>query len=502
MRKYRKILRNRKARIERRLDPTKRWSDQPAPMLTASPIHYEMGDKAEAITCGGLGAIHQMVRKIGLIDEIDRRLPLLKVHLPYHESDHVLNVCYNALVGGKCLEDIELRRQDATFLKALGAQRIPDPTTSGDFTRRFKHPDRIELLMDCINVARQMVWRQSKRTPFDCALIDVDGTFAPTFGECKQGMDYSYKGIWGYHPLIVSLANTGEVLTLVNRPASAVSHEGSASRIDDAIALVQPFAKRTCLRGDTDFSLTANFDRWSDHGDFVFGMDAHEKAVNIADCLPKWAWKRLKRKPKYGVATQKRRRPENVKEQVVRDREFENIRLISEDVAEVPYQPTKCRKTYRLVIVRKNLSVERGEATLFPDIRYFFYITTLRYRNPAKVVELANGRCDQENVIEQLKNGVNAMRMPVDNLLSNWAYMVMTALAWNLKAWFALLVPDRGRSEELLRTEFRHFLNVIIQIPCQIITKGRQIIYRVLGYNSWLSDFFSTWERIRRLQPA
>ena len=502
MREYRKILRIRKARIERRLDPSKRWGDQASPMLSASNIHYEMAEKAEAITCGGIGAIHQMVRKVGLVEELDGRLHLLKVHLPYHESDHVLNICFNAMVGGKCLEDIELRRQDATFLKALGAGRIPDPTTSGDFTRRFERPDQIETLMDCINVSRKVVWSQSKRAPFTCALLDVDGSFAPTYGECKQGMEYSYKGIWGYHPLIVSLANTGEVLTLVNRPANAVSHEGSASRIDDAIALVRPYAKRICVRGDTDFSLTKQFDRWSDQADFVFGMDARENLIGIADGLPKRAWKRLKHKPKYVVATRERRRPDNVKEQIVRDREFKNIRLVSEDVAEVAYQPTQCRKMYRLVIVRKNLSIEKGEETLFPDIRYFFYITTLHDRTPAKVVELANGRCDQENVIEQLKNGVNAMRMPVDNLLSNWAYMVMTALAWNLKAWFAMLMPNRDRSTVLLEKEFRYFLNVIVQIPCQIICKGRRIIYRILGYNSWLSDFFSTWERIRRLQPA
>ena len=102
---------------------------------------------------------------------------------------------------------------------------------------------------------------------------------------------------------------------------------------------------------------------------------------------------------------------------------------------------------------------------------------------PPEIVRLANGRCDQKNVIEQLKNGVNAMRMPVDNLMSNWAYMVMTALAWNLKAWFALMIRKRERRDQLLRMEFRAFLQNLIWIPCQIVTRGRQIIYRVLGYN-------------------
>ena len=116
------------------------------------------------------------------------------------------------------------------------------------------------------------------------------------------------------------------------------------------------------------------------------------------------------------------------------------------------------------------------------------------------MVELANGRCDQENVIEQLKNGVNAMRMPVDNLLSNWAYMVMAALAWNLKAWFALMMRYKDRCVQVLRMEFRTFLQSIICVPAQIILQGRKIIYRFLGYTPWLKDFLGAWERIRALK--
>jgi hypothetical protein len=470
-------------------------------MLSGSNIHYEVSARTEAIGCGGIGAFHLLAQRIGLVDEINSRLPLLKRHLPYFESDHVLNIAYNILVGGQRLEDIELRRQDATFLNALGAQVLPDPTTAGDFTRRFTEAS-IKTLMDCINVVRQRVWQWFSTAPFQEALIDVDGTFAPTTGQCKQGMEYSYKKVWGYHPLIVSLANTGEVLFLKNRPGNAVSHAGAAEQIDEAIDLVEPYAERICLRGDTDFYLTEHFDRWSNRVDFLFGMDAFENVRKIADTLSDGAWKPFCRKPKYQVLTRERDKPENVKEAIVYQRGFRNIRLVSEHVAEIPYQPTKCKKVYRLVILRKNLSVEKGEQVLFPDIRYFFYITTRTDLTAAQVVELANGRCNQENVIEQLKNGVNAMRMPVDNLLSNWAYMVMAALAWNLKAWFAMLVPRRERSTQLLRMEFRQFLNSIIRIPCQIVRTGRKIIYRVLGYNTWLMDFLETWEKIKQLKPA
>ena len=465
-------------------------------MMSGGNIHYEMSGKAEAITCGGIGAFHHLVRRVGLVKEIDRHLHLLKVHLPYHESDHVLNIAYNALVGGQRLEDIELRRQDATFLNALGAQRLPDPATAGDFTRRFR-PSDIETLMDCINRVRTRIWKKRARGELKEALIDIDGTLATTLGERKQGMALSYNGIWGYHPLVVSLANTREVLFLVNRPGNVPSHDGAVKWIDRAIALVAPFAKRICLRGDTGFSLTRHFDRWSEKVDFVFGMDAYRGLVKIAKSLSQSDWEPFERQPKYQVKTSQRQKRENVKARIIRERGFKNIRLASERVAGVSYRPARCKKTCRLVILEKNLSVERGENALFDDKRYFFYITTRKDLTAAEIVRLANRRCDQENVIEQLKNGVNAKRMPVDNLMSNWAYMVMTALAWNLKAWFALMIRKRERRDQLLRMEFRAFLQNLIWIPCQIVTRGRQIIYRVLGYNRWMTDFFPAWNRIR-----
>jgi Transposase DDE domain group 1 len=499
-RSYRKIIRNRKQRIERRL-ARKQYEDQPKPIMTAGNIHYEMGEKTQGLSYGGIGAIHQMVGRLGLPKEVNNGVSLLKMHVPYWESDHVLNIAYNVLLGGVRLEDIELRRNDEVFLNALGAERIPDPTTAGDFTRRFT-PRDIEALMECFNRTRRRVWKKRGKQLLRDALIDIDGTLAPTYGECKDGMEYSHKGIWGYHPLIVSLANTKEVLYLANRPGNVPSHSGAVEWIDKAIELLWPHAQTITLRGDTDFSLTEHFDRWAERVDFLFGMDANSALVKRAEALDEAHYKRLKRKPKYAVKTQSRERPENVKEQIVIQREFDNLRLDSEHVAEFRYRPGKCKREYRVVVLRKNISHEKGEQVLFPEIRYFFYITTREDLSATEVVELANGRCDQENVIEQLKNGVNALRMPVDNLLSNWAYMVMAALAWNLKAWFAMMVRFRERRDELLRMEFRRFLHAIILLPVQIILQGRKIIYRLLGYNAWLKDFFSAWEFIRRTKFA
>ena len=92
----------RKRRIEK-LNRPRKWRAQNKPMLAARNIHYDMSGRDRAIACGGIGSIHLLARKIGLIEALDRDVRLLKVHLPYHESDHVLNIAYNLLCGGQVL---------------------------------------------------------------------------------------------------------------------------------------------------------------------------------------------------------------------------------------------------------------------------------------------------------------------------------------------------------------------------------------------------------------
>ena len=114
------------------------WDAQPQPMFNTGTVHYEVGVNTDAMSFGGIAAVHRMVTKLGLPQSIDAHLELLKRHLPYHESDHVLNLAYNVLCGGMRLEDIELLRHDTAYMNALGADLIPDPTTAGDYLRRFK----------------------------------------------------------------------------------------------------------------------------------------------------------------------------------------------------------------------------------------------------------------------------------------------------------------------------------------------------------------------------
>jgi Transposase DDE domain group 1 len=485
--------------IQRRLERAVR-PNLSGPVLGRANIHYELSERTKATAHGGIGMIAKLIDEVDLAGEIDSSVSLLKLHKPYHESDHVLNLAYNALCGGQRLEDIEARRCDQVFLDGLGVESLPDPTTAGDFCRRFDSAT-VLALQEAINRARLKVWRRQPPAFFEQpAVIDADASIVPTDAQTKQGMDIAYNGVWGYSALVVSLANTREPLYLGLKGANRPSHEGVVDYYDRAIALCRHAGfTQVRLRGDTDFSLTSEFDRWHEDGvRFVFGYDAKANLIKKAQNTDEDTYHELAARAERQIATQTRTRPRNVKDAIVRDRGYKVLRQAAEDVVEFSYRPGKCTRDYRVVALRKNISVERGENVLFSEYRYFFYITNDRDLTADEVINQARKRCNQENLISQLKSGVRALHAPVNTLCANWAYMTMAALAWSLKAWCALLLAVTPRWAEqhneqrrrLLTMDFRTFLAAFINIPCQILTTGRRVRWRVLAHNPWLAAFF------------
>ena len=499
-----------KAKLQRRLERERLAIEQrlqaavgpnlAGPLLDGAPIRYEWAERDRGVVHGGIGMIARLSDTVGLSAEINSSLELLKVHRPYHESDHVLNIAYNALCGGQRLEDIETRRTDAAFLDGLGTPSLPDPTTAGDFCRRFDETS-IMALQEAVNRSRLRVWSKQPAAFFaQTARIDADASIISTDGQCKQGMDISYKGIWGYSALLVSLANTAEPLYLSQHGANRPSHEGVVPLYDRAIELCRRAGfTDILLRGDTDFSLTTEFDRWDADGvRFVFGYDAKANLIKAAENQDEDLYHELAAKAERELQTRPRTRPTNVKDQIVRERGYKTIRPKTQEVVEFSYRPVACTKDYRVIAVRKNLSIERGENVLFDEHRYFFYITNDWTLTAEQVIAEAHQRCNQENLIGNLKHGVRALHAPVNTLHANWAYMTMTSLAWTLKAWCALMLPITPRwqaqheqqRDRILTMEFRTFRAALTDIPCQIVKTARYIRWRIQAYNPWLGILF------------
>lgn len=460
-----------------------------------------------ATSFGGVSAIRQMVVNFQLDKEINNSVSVLKRRRGYAESDHVLAMAYNPLHGGQTLDDVERMRRDPAIRLMLDADSISDPTTLGDFCRRFD-AETCDQLQEAVNRTRQKVWATQPDGFFSRATIDVDGVFVPTSSECSEGVEYSgHKRQWGYHPLVVSLAETSEPLFLVNRAGARPSHEDAHIYLDRAIELCQQSGfRQIVLRGDTDFSQTKYLDRWNSQPGvgFVFGMDCSSGLRARAEALEESAWQPLIRERREVDEDDERSQQPRLKEQLVIEKEYKNLELEGEDIAEIIYRPTACRQYYRLVIVRKNINVTQGGRPLFNDYRYHFYITNLTSLTAREVVREANDRCDQENLNSHLKRGVHALRAPLKTLESNWAYMIATALAWSFKAWFALTgkfdAPEpagqRALSRRLLKMEFRTFLMEMICIPALVVESGRRLLIRTLSDPPWarhLRRAHSTW---------
>jgi len=472
------------------------------PLLGEVPIRYELADRTRVIPMGGLGAMHTLVTKLHLPEILNDHVLVLKRHLPYWESDHILSQCYNILTGGKPLQDINRLRLDEGYLEALGVERLPAPSTAGDFLRRFKTEAALIDFQEAINQARQAVWQRLPAEQRSVAILDLDGTIVPTEGECKQGMDYcTYKKQWGYGPLLISLASTGEVLYVVNRPASQPSHQGAAEWVKRALPHVQSAFETVWLRGDTDFSLTTAFDGWDEGGVmFIFGYDAYANLIEHAEALPSPVWKRLVRPPKYEVKTKRRTKPDNVKQEIVWHRGFEQIETVYEDVASFPYQPTSCQKTYQMIVLRKQLEITQGGEWVRDEIVYFFYITNDWLTPTTELVLFYDERGGQEHLIGQLKNAIPVFHAPTNTLEANGAYMIIAALAWNLKVWYGLLLDEPELQQQIQRMGFKQFLERFIHLPCQILHAGHRLIYRIVQFTTDTVTALETFEQLRALR--
>jgi hypothetical protein len=352
---------------------------------------------------------------------------------------------------------------------------------------------------------RLKIWSQQGDSFFKQARIEMDSKIVGTSGQCKQGMDLSYKGIWGYHPLIMTLANTGEVLRLINRGGNANSARGAATSVDETIALCrQAGFKRITLRGDTAFPQTEHLDRWDEQKvTFVFGMPIHRNVDNIAENACPRQWQPVPRGPKYDPDTPRRWRPPNVKKEIVQRREYKNTSFVKEEYIEVPYRPQKCKKTYRLVILKKHEEISE-QGRLFDDYKYFAYLTNepVSRLSSVQVIFESNKRCNQENVIAQL-NECRALHAPVDSLNSNWAYMSIVSLCWTLQAWIGLTIPITGQqktqhrqqADRIIRMEFRTFVSQFVNLPAQVVRAARGLKIKLLAWQESLT-VFNRWLRV------
>jgi hypothetical protein len=437
-------------------------------------------ERGEATAYGGLSLAATLVRSLGVDRALDEALSLLHAYRPFTESDHVLTHVYNLFVGGTCIEDIGHLQGSEPVRRMLGAVRIPDPTTAGDFLRRFDAAS-LGALDGAIDAGQEAVWRRRYgRKKADRAIVDLDSHVHPVYGDQKEGADFSYKGPLAYHPLVITLAETQECLRLINRPGNAPSAESAETHLAELFPLLLRRFRQVIVRGDAAFCSQKIFDVCDAHGQFFAVVSAAQQNFEaLAEALPESAWKPYRgpgeRARRAQPASRRRKRRPNLRRRLARRRGKRDLKLERQWVAEIPYQPTRSERTYRLVIRRQRIE-EHHQGELFELWRYRYVMTNLpRSVSTQEAVDLTYQRCDQENVIEQLQHGIAGMRMPTGGLLSNAAFLNCARLAHNLKAWLAQLALPR----ETMRWEWKRFRHAFVYVAARILRQSRQIHVRI-----------------------
>jgi hypothetical protein len=482
-------------------------------VLGTPKLQLEQDCRAPTTAYGGTALIVGLLRKTGAAEVIDRSVTVFARHNPYHESDHIIAQTTSLMLGGECLEDLALLQHDRAMLQMLGASRTPDPTTAGDFLRRFDetiNPGALGGLRFAVDTIQDRVWKLARvrrpnvrRRLGNWGIVDLDSHISPTYAHQKQGADFSHDGRWSYHPLIVSLANTTEILDTVQRAGNAHSASGAAESLDRVLPTVfgRYHFPNVLVRGDSAFDQAAVRSACDRHG-ASYAMVAREigdkprHAMAVADpdwqpYTPRSTRTRLARRESGSACRLRGRDEHGIK---VSERRYRTKRKLRIEVAEVPYTATGSETPCRLVIQRERLEDRQfdGQYFLFTEEYQFRYIVTNlpHVYTAGEVVDLVNERCDQENVIEQFKNGLPGWRNPVSEFAGNAAYLQIARLAWNLGKAIALI----GLPAEAIRWGWKRLRRTIFVVAATVIRRSRQTWVRISS-STLYADIFNTAHR-------
>jgi hypothetical protein len=415
----------------------------------------------------------------------------------------VLALAYTLYADGTCLEEQSALQGSEAVRRLVGACRIPDPTTAGDFLRRFKAAQEVEGLWGTIDEVEETVWSKlarkvrRRRKKHELALVDLDGHIKPLYGVQKEGADFSYDGRWSYQPLVVSLGGSGECLKVVNQPGNARSSDAAAKALKEVLPMVRRHFRNAIVRGDTDFDRSDVYNEAMDAGAyFAIGGRLYPNRAALVEAIAEESWKpfipRADRKARSEPS--RHGRTANYRQKKAEDRKFRTLRTVKQWVSEIAYQPAGLAGACRMIVRRILIEERDGQGALFEHFRYRLVLTNLaRSYTAGQVVDITYQRCDQENVIEQFGAGIAGWRMPVAEFMGNSAWLQIARLAWNLGKWIAqIALPS-----EVVRWEWKRFRRHFVYIAAKVLKKGRRLVVRLAGSHRFLPDILTAHARLQ-----
>lgn len=474
------------------------WPEHDGTVLRHHKLHIEVDERPEVTGMGGLILPLALCRRFKVADKIDQHVNVLKIHVPYHESDHVLAQALMLYSGGTRLEDMAMLQQDAALLKMLGAERTPDPTTSGDFLRRFGPAQALAGLRSAIDEAQDEVWSELKRgrrwkwsrrrRKQELVVLHLDAKVKEVYGAKKQGASFSYKARWALQVLVASL-DDGECVGVRLGTGSERSSERAAELLGDVLPRLVREHDDILVLADSDFDRKDVREVCEAHGAcFAFVAREYENRSALADTVDDWRSFRTRAhrhqvKVRSGEGYKRRSRKTNLRRRAARKRGYDDLALQRQWVAERSWVHAGEQHADRMVF-RKQLIHEEtgkpGQRELWERWRYRYIITNLPESwTTEDIVDITYTRCDQENVIEQLGSGLAMWSLPVAEFHGNAAWLEIARLAWNFGKWIAKLALP----EEVTRWEWKRFRRAFVHVPVQVVHHARRNVVRILGTN-------------------
>ncbi len=435
--------------------------------LKTGPSHtvrLEVTDEALTVHTG-LSLFYAMAEAFEIPRILDEDVKVKQRESGYPESEHILALAANAFVGGDFLEDLEALREDVAIQRAIGRKDLPDPTTAGDFCRRFTLGHLLQLNR-AFGKIEQRVYEQ--RPDVTHWTVDVDAKVHEVYGENKQGAAKSYNGIYSLQPMYGFVHETDEMIHCELRSGNTHPGAGGTGFLRRLKRKIPSPVKAVHLRSDSALyaKKVVEFceeEKWT----FTITADQTAPLMKEIEGLRESAWKR---DPKED----------------------------SLSYGEVWYQPVQWAHPYRYLVRREKKSSKSGQSALFEAMSFSYYvIVTNRQEDIQEVLELHDKRGMSERRIAQFTNEF-LFHLPMEGFMSNWVYLLCAQLAYNLSLWIRdLVLPPFYRNKHIKRIR-----RTIGLIASKVTHGGHQVRLKISVLHRWWRDFVYGWQRIPQLKGA
>ncbi|MEA2066278.1 MAG: IS1380 family transposase [Thermotogota bacterium] len=459
-------------------------------------FRIEQSEKIDITANSGLFLVAELIKKMDIIEKFAR----LNI---YHrqtigEAVHILALVINQFTGGEAIHDSKNVKDDGALRAIFGNMHIPAPHTSGDFLERFTEETTERL--------RQIIWKMQEKYLKKLSrrfnrkiMISMDSTVYEVYGNCRENSSQSYKNTFGFHPLLLHIHNTGELLDIIFRPGSDFTSTGAAKMLEENILRLKPYFDKITLLADSGFFEQAVINVCECDAtkiDFIITSELNNP-IRQKLSAPDLSWKEPEKQTEETDPDVKHRDSHtfNYRLQALKDALKKRGKVLkirgALEVAEFKHTVAAWGKCFRFVYKRQ-LIMEQNlleQSELFEATEEYFYhgyVTNIYDKSIEQIIALIDSRGHQENFIRDFKRGLGTVHIPSKHFYGNYAYFLISMLSWNLKCWLLYVI------EPELQIHWKRFRYLFVKVGAQIIKSGRYVIIR-FGKNFGRVEEFLTW---------